>query len=127
MDNTKYAQHVIETGHEYGNMEETMKILHIEKKSRILNTYQRFHTYISKQNIQLNDTFTETYNPIYNTILTNFPSKKTTPTWPSTHPYHCPLSILPLFHLPNFQTTQIYLSAVRTVELPQVTKADTVE
>jgi hypothetical protein len=24
---------------------------------------------ISKQNIQLNDNFTETYNPIYNTII----------------------------------------------------------
>jgi hypothetical protein len=55
-------------------MEETMKILHIEKKSQILNTYERFHIYnVSKQNIQLNDTFTETYNLIYDTILTNFP------------------------------------------------------
>jgi hypothetical protein len=52
-----------------------MKILHIEKKSQILNTYERFHIYeISKQNMQLNDTFTETYNPIYDMILTKFPT-----------------------------------------------------
>jgi hypothetical protein len=75
MGNTlKYAQHVIETGHEYGDMEETIKILHIEKKSQILNTYERFHIYnISRQNIQLKETFAETYNPIYDKILTNFP------------------------------------------------------
>jgi hypothetical protein len=47
-------------------MEKTMKILHIEKKSQILNTYERFHIYkIGKQNMQLNDTFTETYNHMY--------------------------------------------------------------
>jgi hypothetical protein len=35
---SKFAQHIIETGHEYGMIEKTMKILHIEKKSQILNT-----------------------------------------------------------------------------------------
>jgi hypothetical protein len=29
---------------------------------------------ISKQNMQLNNTFTETYNPIYDMILTKFPT-----------------------------------------------------
>jgi hypothetical protein len=50
-------------------MEEIMKILHIEKKSQILNTYETFHIYnISKQNIQLNDTFTETYREVFNQL-----------------------------------------------------------
>jgi hypothetical protein len=52
-----------------------MKILHIEKKSEILNSYERFHIYeITKQNIQLNDTVTETYSPIYGKILTTYPT-----------------------------------------------------
>jgi hypothetical protein len=37
------------------------------------DTYERFDIYeISKQNIQLNDNFAETYNPIYDTIITAY-------------------------------------------------------
>jgi hypothetical protein len=48
-----------------------MKILHIEKKGQMLDSYERFHIYeISKQNIQLNNNYAETYNSIYDTIIT---------------------------------------------------------
>jgi hypothetical protein len=51
-------------------MEKTIQILHVDKKGQTLDTYERFHIYeISKQNIQLNDNFTESYNPIYDTII----------------------------------------------------------
>jgi hypothetical protein len=54
-------------------MEKTMKILHMEKKGQMLDTYERFHIYeISKQNIQLNDNFADTYNPIYDIIITAY-------------------------------------------------------
>jgi hypothetical protein len=54
-------------------MEKTMKILHIEKRGQMLDTYERFHMYeIGKQNIQLNDNFTETYNPIHDTIISGY-------------------------------------------------------
>jgi hypothetical protein len=57
----KFAQHIVKTGHKYDTIEKTVKIPHIEKKNQKLNTYERFHTYkITKQNIQLNNTFTET-------------------------------------------------------------------
>jgi hypothetical protein len=50
-----------------------MKILHIENKGQILDTYERFHIYkISKQNIQLNNNFAGTYNPIYNAVITTY-------------------------------------------------------
>jgi hypothetical protein len=50
-----------------------MKILYIEKKGQMLDTCKRFHIYkISKQNIQLNDNFTETYNPIYDIMVTAY-------------------------------------------------------
>jgi hypothetical protein len=65
----------VETGHEYDTIKKTMNILHIEKKSKILYTYEKFHIYkTSKQNTQLNDMLTETYNPIYEVILTKFPT-----------------------------------------------------
>jgi hypothetical protein len=57
---SKFAQHITETGHEYDTIEEAMKILHIEKISQILNTYERFHTYMKSVNKTYNDTFTET-------------------------------------------------------------------
>jgi hypothetical protein len=50
-----------------------MKILHVEKKGRTLDTYERFHMYeITKQNLQLNDNFTETFNPIYDVIIATY-------------------------------------------------------
>jgi hypothetical protein len=52
-------------------VEKTVKILHVEKKGQMLDAYERFHIYeISKQNMQLNDNFAETYNPIYDIIIT---------------------------------------------------------
>jgi hypothetical protein len=63
--NSKFAQHVLDTAHEYETMEKAKKIVHIEKKGQVLDTYERFHMFeISKQNIHLNDNFAETYNPI---------------------------------------------------------------
>jgi peroxiredoxin len=63
--NSEFAQHILDNKHECETMEKTMTIFHVEKKGQILNTYERYHTYeCSKQNIELNDNFTETYNPI---------------------------------------------------------------
>jgi hypothetical protein len=43
-------------------MEKTMKIL----QGQMLDIYERFYRYeIRKQNIQLNDSFAEIYNPTY--------------------------------------------------------------
>jgi hypothetical protein len=68
--NSKFAQHIVDTTHAYRTIDQTMKILHIGKKVRALGTYERFHIYeISKQNMQLNDNFTETFNPIYDVII----------------------------------------------------------
>jgi hypothetical protein len=48
----------------------SMEILHIGKKGRVLDTYERFHVHeINKQNIQLNNNFTETFNLIYDAII----------------------------------------------------------
>jgi hypothetical protein len=41
----------------------------------MLDTYVSFHIYeISKQNIQLNDNFAETYNPMYDVIMATYQS-----------------------------------------------------
>jgi hypothetical protein len=71
--NSKFAQHKLDTRHEYETMEKTIEILHIEKKGQMRDTYERFHIYeISKENIQLNDNFAETYNMIHDIIITAY-------------------------------------------------------
>jgi hypothetical protein len=71
--NTNFAQHILDTKHEYETIGKTMKILHVEKKGQMLDTYGIFHIYeISKQNMQLNYNFAEIYNPIYDTTVTAY-------------------------------------------------------
>jgi hypothetical protein len=37
-ETSKFVQHILETNHTYGPMEETMEILQINKKGHLLNT-----------------------------------------------------------------------------------------
>jgi hypothetical protein len=70
---SRYAQHILETGHTYGTIEDTLNILHFEKKGPLINTLKQFHIHkLSKDNLQLNDTYTDTYNPIFNLIITHY-------------------------------------------------------
>jgi hypothetical protein len=40
---SKYAQHTLETGHEYGKMEDILTIIQREKKGRRLNSLEQFY------------------------------------------------------------------------------------
>ena len=67
---SKFAQHLLTHGHTFGNLENTMEIIQLHKKGFHLNTIERFH--IHKEvvtNNHLNEDYTETSNPIFNTIL----------------------------------------------------------
>jgi hypothetical protein len=60
--NSKFAEQILDMGHEYEVLEKNMKIFHIEEKRQMLDSYERFHIYeISKQNTQLNDNVAEIY------------------------------------------------------------------
>jgi hypothetical protein len=49
-----------------GPITDTMVILHIEKKGRLMNTLEKFYIHkLSKNNLQLNDTYTDINNPIF--------------------------------------------------------------
>jgi hypothetical protein len=66
---SKYAQHILDKTHYYDNTEETMKILHVTKKGKMLDTLENYYIYkITKVGIQINDVATNTYNPIYECI-----------------------------------------------------------
>jgi hypothetical protein len=69
---SKYAQHILETGHAYGNIEDILNILHFEKKSKKMNSLEQYYIYrLTKENLQLNDTYTSNYNPIFH-IITDY-------------------------------------------------------
>jgi hypothetical protein len=71
---SKYAQHILDTGHAYGKIEETMDVIHVTGKGRLLNTLERFYIYdLSKNKLQMNDTYTDTYNPIFDLSIKNNP------------------------------------------------------
>jgi hypothetical protein len=72
--NSKYQiQHILDTQHTYSNIEETTDILHIERKGPLMNTLEQFHTYsLWKENLQINDIYTDIHNPIFNVIIDHY-------------------------------------------------------
>jgi hypothetical protein len=51
-------------------MDQIMKILHIEEKGPKLNTLERFHICdMTKKGLQMNDTFTDMHNPIFDILI----------------------------------------------------------
>jgi hypothetical protein len=43
--NSTYAQHILNTGHTYGQLDNTMNILQIANKGKDMNTVEPFHIY----------------------------------------------------------------------------------
>jgi hypothetical protein len=64
--NTGYANHILNTGHIYGKITDTMEIINTERKGRYINTLEIYFIYeISKDNLRLNDTNIDIHNPIF--------------------------------------------------------------
>jgi hypothetical protein len=79
--NSKFAQHILETEHNYDTMDQIMKILHIENKGPELKTLQRFHINdTTKKGLQMNDTFTDMNKTIFAILI-----KTRTQITPSNH------------------------------------------
>jgi hypothetical protein len=80
---SKYAQHILDTQYAYGTIENTLDILHIEKKGPL----ERFHIYkLSQENMQPNDTYTDIHNPIFNLITKYYKEYHTNPNPPVQPP-----------------------------------------
>jgi hypothetical protein len=63
--NSGYSNHILNTGHTYGTITDTMDIIRKGRKGRHLNTLEKYHIYkISKANVHLNNT----HNPIFQVI-----------------------------------------------------------
>jgi hypothetical protein len=59
--NSGYSNHILNTGHAYGNITDTIKVIKIEKGGKHLNTLQKCHIYkMSKNKLHMNDVLTIT-------------------------------------------------------------------
>jgi hypothetical protein len=59
-----YSQHILNTNHRYGTIDNKMKTLYRGKKGRLLNTVEQFYIYINKkQNSLLNYIYSDNYTP----------------------------------------------------------------
>jgi len=71
---SKFAQHLLDEGHAIGNIEDIMKITHITRKGRMLNTLENFQIYReTKAENQINDRLTTKENKIFETVLQHDP------------------------------------------------------
>jgi hypothetical protein len=67
---TGYSQHILDTGHEYNNIETSMNIVKVQSKGKLLNTLEKFYIYKeNKSGNLLNENKMETFNPIYELLL----------------------------------------------------------
>jgi len=77
---SKFAQHVIDEGHSFGSMNEIMKMTHIAKKRRMLDTLEKF--YICKEtkhSNQINEKLTGQPNLIFEALLPHPPHSRLQP------------------------------------------------
>jgi hypothetical protein len=64
--NTGCSKHILDTGHSYDTIENTMDIIRIGQNGKYLNTLEKYYIYkISKIGLQMNDTNIDEHNPIF--------------------------------------------------------------
>jgi hypothetical protein len=67
--NSGYSYHILNTGHAYGTITDTMDIVRTAKKGKHLNTLERYHIYrLSREKLHMNDTYIDTRNAIFETL-----------------------------------------------------------
>jgi hypothetical protein len=69
-----YSNHILNTGNKYGTITDTMDIIKTHRKGKHLNTLEKYYIYkVSRDNLQMNDTNTDTHKPIFKALHeTNF-------------------------------------------------------
>jgi hypothetical protein len=69
--NMGYANHILNTGHTYGTLEDTLQVVSIQNKGPHLNTLEIFHIYKEqKTGTILNDNHVDLYNPLFELVMT---------------------------------------------------------
>jgi hypothetical protein len=64
--NSRYSSHILNTGHRYATITDTMEVITTGRKGKYLSALEKYHIYkISKKNIHMNDTNINAHNPIF--------------------------------------------------------------
>jgi hypothetical protein len=67
--NSGYSNHILNIGHTYGTIADTMNIIRAGRKGRHLNTLEKYYIYkTSRNNLHMNDTYIDTHNPTFQTL-----------------------------------------------------------
>jgi hypothetical protein len=83
-----YSNHILSTGHTYGTITNTMKIVKTGKKGRHLNTLEKYRIYrISKDNLNMNDTYITYTTPYLKHWVNSTPDSSKFPTTPPSSPF----------------------------------------
>jgi hypothetical protein len=84
--NLGYSNHILNTGHKYGTITDAMDIIRTHRKGKHLNTLEKYYIYkVRRDNLQINDTNTDTQNPVFKAL------HETNTRWQHTttlHPWH---------------------------------------
>jgi hypothetical protein len=68
-NNSGYSNHILNTGHKYGPITDTMDIKKTHKKGKHMNTLEKYHIHkLYKNNLHMNDSGIEPNNPIFKTL-----------------------------------------------------------
>jgi predicted transcriptional regulator len=66
---TGYSRHLLNTGHTYGNIDNTMTIIRKARKEKFLNSLEKYYVFLaSKQEIYMNEFDVDHNDPIYETM-----------------------------------------------------------
>jgi hypothetical protein len=67
--NSRCSNNILNTGHAYGTITDTMDIITAGRQGKYLNTLERYHIYkISRKNLHLNETHIDTHSPIFEAL-----------------------------------------------------------
>ena len=68
--NSKFAQHLHEHNHSFGQINSVMDILQVVGKDAMMDTLERYHIYkITNLGTQINDKNTGSYNILFDTLI----------------------------------------------------------
>jgi hypothetical protein len=83
----EWPNRILNTGHAYATMQDTMQITTLGKKGIYLNALEIYHIYkANRDNLSMNDTHIETHNPIYLKHYTEYTHNRIyTPPIPPLH------------------------------------------
>jgi hypothetical protein len=68
---SKFAQHVLDEGHNFGPMNEIMEVIHVAKKCKMLDTLEKFYIYKETKHGNQIDKLTFQTNPIFEALVQN--------------------------------------------------------